>query len=264
MDAVIRHHRRALLGASLLLGLLIPHLDLLTRAHPWRLSVIAGILCVVLLIAGSLTARFTPDRPRPNAVAYMLDADSGAATWFSGGTQQDAWTGQFFTAEPEFGSVGKLFPLAQRSGFPIMRGDAPEIALEAPEVNLLDDRTAGGVRSLHLNLRSPRGAPVLLLDVEPYGAVQAAILAGQRLETVESTRSLWSLTYYALPVEGLDVVLELDPSQPITLQVSDQTWELTPEVLEGLSTTFQPRTDAMMPMPNFDYGTVVVRTVRVD
>jgi hypothetical protein len=84
------------------------------------------------------------------------------------------------------------------------------------------------------------------------------------MEAVESRRSLWSLTYYAVPAEGLDVVLELDPSQPVTLQVSDQTWDLVPEVLAGLDTAFQPRTEAMMPMPNFDYGTVVVRTVGVD
>jgi hypothetical protein len=58
--------------------------------------------------------------------------------------------------------------------------------------------------------------------------------------------------------------LELDPSQAINLQVSDQTWELIPEVLGALDAPFQPRSTAMMPMPNFDYGTVVVKTLRMD
>jgi hypothetical protein len=249
---------------SLLLGLLIPHLDLLTRTHPWRVSVVAGVVCVALLVVGSLTARFTPDRPRPNAVAYLLDADAGEATWFSAGMQQDEWTRQFFARAPEHTSVGKLFPIAQRSGFPVMHGDAPTIALEAPQLQVLDDQTTNSVRTLHLNVRSLRRAPVLMLDVEPYGAVRTATVEDKRIETVESTRSLWSLTYYAPPAEGIEVVLELDPTQPVTLQVSDQTWDLVPEVLEGLTAAYQPRTETMMAMPNFDYGTVVVRTMRVD
>ena len=140
-----------------------------------------------------------------------------------------------------------------------MRGDATAIDLEAPRVDVLDDQTSGSVRTLQLNVRSPRSAPVLLLDVEPYGAVQAATVEGKRIEAIESQRALWSLTYYALPADGLNIVLELDPAQPVTLQVSDQTWDLVPEVLDSLGISIQPRSQDMMPMPNFDYGTVVVK-----
>ena len=45
-----------------------------------------------------------------------------------------------------------------------------------------------------------------------------------------------------------------------TLQVSDQTWDLVPELLDHLGTAFRPRSEDMMPMPNFDHGTVVVKT----
>jgi hypothetical protein len=197
-------------------------------------------------------------------VAYLLDADSGRATWFSAGPEQDEWTRQFFASDPERGSVGKLFPIPQRSGFPIWQGEAPKVALEAPQVDVLDDQTAGGVRTVRVNLSSPRGAPVMMLDVQPYGAIQAVTVEGKRIEPIESKTNLWSLTYYAVPEDGFQVELELDPSQAIDLQVSDQTWELTPEVLDSLDAPFQPRSQAMMPMPNFDYGTVVVKTLRVD
>jgi hypothetical protein len=249
---------------ALLLGLLIPQLDLFTRAHPWRTIGAAAVVCLAFLVAGSLTARSTPERPRPNAVAYLLDADSGRATWFSAGPEQDDWTRQFFASSPERGTTGKLFPIPQRSGFPIWQGEAPKVALEAPLVDLLDDQTAGGVRTVQLSLRSPRGAPVMMLDVEPYGAVQAVTVEDKRIEPIESTRNLWSLTYYSVPADGFQVKLEIDPSQAIKLQVSDQTWELVPEVLDGLGAAVQPRSPAMMPMPNFDYGTVVVKTLRVD
>jgi hypothetical protein len=249
---------------ALLLGLLIPQLDLLTRTRQWRLPAVALAICVAFLIIGSLTARFTPEHPRPNAVAYLLDTDSGKATWFSAGTLQDSWTKQFFSTEPEHGTVGALFPIAKRSGFPIMQGEAPSIPLKAPKVDVLENQTSGGVRTLQLRASSPRGAPIIMLDVEPYTAVQAVTIDGKRIESRESERSLWSLTYYAVPTDGFEVILEVDPSQAMNIQISDQTWELVPEVLDNLDTPFQPRSEDMMPMPNFDYGTVVVKTLRID
>ncbi len=56
----------------------------------------------------------------------------------------------------------------------------------------------------------------------------------------------------------------LDTSQAINLQISDQTWNLTTEVLDDLGREFLPRSKDMMPMPNFDYGTVVVNTLPID
>jgi hypothetical protein len=249
---------------AMVLGLLIPQLDLLTHTRRWGLSGVALLICVAFLVVGGLTARVTPDRPRPNAVAYLLDADSGDATWFSAGPLQDPWTQQFFSAEPEHGAVSDLFPIGKRSRFPIMHGKAPSVPLEAPRADVLADETAGGVRRLELGLSSSRGAPVMVLDVEPYAVVQAVTIGGKRIETPESDRSLWSLTFYAVPMEGFQVVLEIDPSQAVNLQVSDQTWELVPDVLDNLDSAIQPRPEDMMPMPNFDYGTVVVKTLRTD
>jgi len=247
----------------LLLGLLIPQLDLLTRTHQWRLTGMAVLICVAFLVAGSLTAGFDADHPRPNTVAYLLDADSGEATWFSGGPIQDDWTNQFFSTEPERGTAGELFPIAQRSGFPIMKAEAPKIALDAPVVEVLSDQNTGSVRTLQLNLSSPRGAPIIMLDVEPYEAVQAVIFNSKRIEAIDSERDLWNLTYYAVPQDGFEITLEIDSFQAINLQISDQTWELVPEVLDNLGTAIQSRPEDMMPMPNFDYGTVVVRILPI-
>jgi hypothetical protein len=249
---------------ALLLGLLIPQIDALTRPHQWYFPIGTLAIYLIFLAIGSLTAGFDAAHPRPNAVAYLLDADAGEATWFSAGILQDDWTRQFFTTEPEHAAVGDLFPIERSSGFPIMRGAAPQVDLASPQVEVLSDQTSGDVRTLKLNLSSPRGAAVIQFDVAPYGAVKAATLAGSRLMAPTSERSLWNLTYYAVPPEGVQITLELNPSTPIKLQISDQTWKLTPEVLESLGGQFQPRSVEMIPMPNFDYGTVVVKTIPLD
>jgi hypothetical protein len=244
---------------SLILGLLIPQIGLFTEDHKWRLSGFAMLICVLMLIVGSLTAGYNPDQPRPNAVAYLLNSDTGEAAWFSAGYLQDEWTQQFFTDQPEIIGVGDLFPIPQSSGFPVMHGSAPTSTLEPPRAEIISDEVIGDVRLVTVHLSSPRGAEVMMVDVQPYSAVIAVTVDGERLETVESSRELWSLTYYAVPTNGFEITVELDPNSVVQFQVSDQTWGLTPEVLSLLG-DYQPRSPEMMPMPNFDYGTVVVRT----
>jgi hypothetical protein len=104
----------------------------------------------------------------------------------------------------------------------------------------------------------------MVLEVATYsGVVQAVIMDGKRIESPASERDLWSLTYYAVPAQGIEVLLEVDATQKIAFQVSDQTWDLVPEVLAGLGATLQPRSEDMMPMTNFDYGSVVARTLEM-
>jgi len=80
--------------------------------------------------------------------------------------------------------------------------------------------------------------------------------------------SLWTLKrggdYYAVSTDGFEVILEIEPSQPINIQISDQTWYMPPDFINSLGIAIQPRPEDMMPMPNFDYGTVVVKTLRID
>lgn len=247
------------LFVALLFALLTPQLDLITRARRWRLPGVALLASLGFLIAGSLTAGFDAEHPRPTTMAYLLNADSGQATWFSPGTQLDAWTTQFYGAQPERGTMGELIPIVRRNQYPILHGEAPSVALDAPEVEVLNDQTANGVRVLQLRLRSPRQAPVIYLDVEPRAAVRAVVIDGQRINTPESEGNLWSLTYCAVPPEGIEITLEVESSQSLTLQVSDISMEL-PDIP---GTAFTPRPDDMMPMPDFDYGTVVVRTLEI-
>jgi hypothetical protein len=247
---------------ALLLGLLTPQIDLMTRTRRWWLSGAALLVCAGYLVAGSLTAGFDAEHPRPNGMAYILNADTGQATWFSPGTQLDAWTAQFYPTDtpPERGTAGGLFPIAGRRDFPIvLQGKAPAVELDAPQVQVLDDQVAGGVRTLRLRLSSPRGAPIMFLDVEPRAALRAFVIDGQRTDVPESEQNLWSLTHHTVPSEGIEITLKVEPSQPLTLQVSDNTRDL-PDIP---GTAFQPRANDMMPFPNFDYGTVVVRTLDI-
>ena len=51
---------------------------------------------------------------------------------------------------------------------------------------------------------------------------------------------LWSLTYYAVPQDGFEITLELDSATEINIQISDQTWDLIPAVLDRLEIGINP------------------------
>ncbi|MCK4803013.1 MAG: hypothetical protein KAT88_00575 [Spirochaetes bacterium] len=153
--------------AAFLLGLLIPQVDLMTKTRKWLLSGAMLAAAAGFLAAGSLTSGFDKEHPRPNAVAYILNADTGNAAWFSPGNKPDTWTSPFLSAEPEMGKLGELFPLARKDRRQIIRSNAPAVRLDAPKVEVLNDRTGGGTRTLRLRLSSVRFAPVITIDVKP-------------------------------------------------------------------------------------------------
>lgn len=241
---------------ALLLGLLTPALDNLTKSRPRWMIIGSLVVFAILLIIGSLTAGFTPDRPRPNAIAYSLDADTGQAVWISAGSQQDEWTRRFFADDPERAALGGLFPIARPSTFPVMHGAAPGVSLPAPGTEITGDQIVDGVRKISMRLFSEREAPVIELDIAPYEAVEAVTIAGKRLESIASERDLWTMIYYALPPEGIELLLEVTPDQALTIQLIDSTWDLVPEVLAAVDASDRPA--GMMRTPNFDYGTIVV------
>ncbi|MHC4105722.1 MAG: hypothetical protein ACYSR9_12335, partial [Planctomycetota bacterium] len=172
---------------ALLIGLLIPQIYYITKKRKWLLSVTMLVIAAGFLAAGSLTSGFDEKYPRPNAAAYILDADTGNAAWFSPGEEPDEWTSQFFSAEPEHKMIGELFPLKQRDRRMVITGEAPAVRLDAPVVEVQSDRTGGGSRVLGLKLTSHRGAPVIALDVKPRALVRAVEIDGRRIENLEES-----------------------------------------------------------------------------
>ncbi|MCK4803012.1 MAG: hypothetical protein KAT88_00570 [Spirochaetes bacterium] len=81
----------------------------------------------------------------------------------------------------------------------------------------------------------------------------------ENLDESEEEENLWSMTYYAVPPEGIEITLEIEPSSPLQIQLTDQSREL-PDIP---GTSFSPRPDDMIPMPNFDYVTVVVTSMDI-
>lgn len=203
------------LAIVLMMGLLIPHLDLIAKPNRWAMPCTAATLG--LLLFGTLTAGFDSRHPRPDSILYALNADTEQAIWASGDETPDAWTTQFLGANPTKGSVADH--LGPSSG-PMLHGEAPTVDLAAPDVALLGDGTRDGVRALRMRVTAPPEADLVVVEAGAEAQVVDAEIDGKHVS--EATLNdggipSWTLNYWNPPDHGLDLTLELKDAGPLTI-----------------------------------------------
>lgn len=234
----------------LLLGLLVPHLELMSAPGRWTLPAAALLVFFGFALYGLLTAGFDRNHPKPNSIFYALDADKGKAMWASADDKLDEWTSQFFPAGASRGTLDNFF----RTGRPFLMNETPPEPLAAPAIALLSDESKEGVRTLRMRVTSPRGAPLISLYTDEGSGVIGASVDGRALPDADAANWTeygrpWGMQYYALPEEGVELVLRLKPGQPLKIQAVDRAYDF--RELTGAS--FRPRPDDMMPVSSI-YG----------
>ena len=207
----------------LLLGLLLPAWLFLARA---RFALGAALACILLVIAVALTGEFTPEHPKPATAAYILDSERGKAAWITDALTPDPWSAQFVTD----GGTGVRLP-SFISAETVRQGIAPASPLAAPEIEILEDKAAGGSRSLTLRVRSPRGAQsvVMLFD----GDTVRGLSVNDHAPDVQPAVPLRLFTFMGMPPEGIQLRLNLNRRGPLRMRVFDCS--------DGIPGTHQPR-----------------------
>jgi hypothetical protein len=158
----------------------------------------------------------------------------------------DEWTGQFLTPHPQSNRLNQFFPPAVTDNF--LQAEAPAAALAAPTLDLLDDSTRNGVRTLRMHLSSPRQAPVMQIFIDSQTELVRASLNGKQMEegntpAVARSKNGWNMRYFAVPPQGIEFIAELASSAPVKLRVVDVSYGL-PAIPNR---TFAARPDAMIP-----------------
>jgi len=225
-----------------LLGLLVPHLGLVAKPNEWLLPGAAAALGLGLLVAGTLTAGFDARHPKPNNIFYALNVGTEKAIWASYDEAPDAWTAQFLGADAQKGSVTDYIDESE----PLLYSVAPPVSLEAPDVELLDDSTSDGIRTLRVRITPPPRATLLVVTADAAERVVGAEVDGARAlnDTSDDGGSpAWTLNYWSPPPEGVELTLEVEGAQPLTLTAR----AATPALPTIPGESYQDRPPDMMP-----------------
>jgi hypothetical protein len=240
--------RQAAVVAVLVVLLAAPamaHYNRFVTRRRGTLPLVALLAGLGAIAAGVLTTRYDAERPLPDGVLYALDADTGQALWATADARLDEWTGQFFPNGAQEQTLDAVFPLWP---LPFQTTQAPPAALAAPQLTVVEDRVAGEARTLRLRISSPRNAPMTFVYAGPQTQVLRATVDGKEVtNAVSATESgtAWAMTYWGLPPEGFELMLDLVPGTPAEIRVVDRTHEL-PE-LPGAAIRARPAHLAPVP-----------------
>jgi hypothetical protein len=229
----------------LLLGLLIPHLYLMTTLNRWLLPSTTLLISLSFLIAGGFTAGFDANHPKPNSIFYGLNADTGTAIWASADKKPDEWTSQFLSNKFRKNVLTEYLPMESEQ---FLNSPAPVASLIPPKIKPISSDVSNGIRTIRMHITSPRQARVMNISVDSKTTVIATTVNGKQIKdkdfpTPNKSQKQWGLDYFAFPRKGIELTLKIEATQPLVLRAVDRTDEL-PQI-PGKS--FKPRPNYMMP-----------------
>lgn len=196
----------------------------------WRFPVLTFAVAVIATAAALAVAPYSVSSPETIDLQYRQDADSGKMQWLA------------------YPASGRL-PIAMRSVAAFAKTDAPvnpwetsrPLASKAPALNLAPPElevesasVANDRTSYDMRLKSPRGAPVILLAFAPDAKPESVTMAGHSVPDL-SARMLnythgWRV-YRCVdtPPEGVDMDFSLAGTNPVPVFLFDESYGLPPQ-----------------------------------
>lgn len=221
---------------------LLPQLVGIASPALRRLSAAAALAGAALVVGTWSLASYDAEHPRLDSLAYVVDADTGRASWVSFDDELDEWTGALVGDGARDPAVLAVLPGSPRAPF---AHAAPPLALPTPSLEIIDDTTSGESRELRLRLRSGPEAARLTFRLESPVSLLGADVAGQTVDATALARNRHALDYWA-PPEALEVTFRLRPREPLRLRLIEHFFGLPPAV--------PPRPARLSPQPDYGYG----------
>ncbi len=206
----------------------------------WVLAIAVGLL-LVALVGVATTPLYTEWRQQPLALRYVQDLDLETARWWA---IADGPLPPAFSDVAEFEHDDQVMPGRPNGGLvaeatwvplPETLASAGEEESEEtggiPMARVVAREVREGVQRVTLHLQSRRAASILRLFVDRDAGLRNAWVAGfdAALREERPTGGTHeSVTVYAVPPEGVEVVLELASSEPYEHLIMDVLQDLPP------------------------------------
>lgn len=237
------------LALGLLILAILPLLETLLKVSGRVFPVSMFCAAVLLFIIGASITRYGNAHPQPNSLIYALDADTRKALWASTSPRVDAWTTQYLGNASLHAKLTGFYP--DWLPFEFLQHDAPALALPPPQVDLLENRVQGDVRTLRLRVTSPRHARIISAEV-PENQVIDGWVNGHKLGQPQDSRwnkhGKWAFGYVNIPGDGIELRLQTKGAGQVKLTVVDRSIGI-PEIP---ATNFAPRPPDSMPQHSGD------------
>ncbi|WP_040793451.1 M20/M25/M40 family metallo-hydrolase [Nocardia paucivorans] len=233
--------------------LLLPVVELLLPESTItrRAVVVAPMLAVTVAIAsvgaGLVLDTVDAAHPRRSHLAYVLDADTGAAHWVSGERHPTTWTREYLTGHDLSG-----LPPGYTRG-PLWTGRAEPLAVAGPRLAIR--HREGDTVTVHVD--SPRSAESLTLRIDhPIDLVTASVpgTAPVTVAVSGSPAHTWpgEIRFRDLPSEGVELTIRTPGAHRVRVTVIDETRDI------AAAPGFRPRPEDVVAAPHGDGDLIAV------
>jgi MFS family permease len=248
------------LFAALAAGLFVPFLHPHRRgrsgviASRWLAPAGAALLALSLIGIGARRLDASETAPRPDHLAYVLDADTGRASFEAGDTT--SWSAPLLQHAKRADIAIGLF-----STFPGWRAPATAVDLPGPRVVESGRTRDGATTTLRLRLTSPRGADAAAIHLRTPGVIAAASVQGRRIDVNQAMRDgELELEYVGLPRRGIELVVSVRGTGTLHATTRDVTQGLP----AGLVVPARPADSTPSPLSFRADPTIVSSKIAID
>lgn len=222
----------------LLLGTLIPHLELVGGRRGWELAI--GLAVVGLGVTAVATWKSaTENLPTQDSAIYAVDLDEDQQYWYSFDLAPDSWTKAMGFRSGKRESFARFDPGQVK----MLRAEAEATEVPSPTLELLGLEQEGALNKARIRLTASEGAINRLLWVEPARSAFDLRIAGQSVSLIGREMGD-SVIAQRLPVPAVEeVVLRWRGEEPARLVVVEQ--------IDGLPVfdDIGPRPAGLLPKP---------------
>jgi len=246
----------------ILFAMMAPQLEVLLARNKALLPGACALVWLTFILIGAWRSGYDVAHPKPDGISYWFDADAGKASWISFDERPDDWTSQFLTSQPQ---ADKLDIFGWAGGAAVLKAPAPRLSLSVPLMKIIEDSTAGGARTLRLQISSPRQARIIWIIVRNAAVVRAA-LEGNNVQVgaADARNKLWGIIFVGLPADGVHLDLTIKAPDTPELIVTDQSDGLPELSRFGARPRGGDRMSLPQGWPFFDATTLVSRTFRIE
>jgi hypothetical protein len=255
-----------ILSVALVCGILLPQLLFIRpteQRRVWMLPAVFFAGGIILIASGWINSGFSPTQPRPDYLAYALDADTDQAYWVSVPQQLDGWTQQFFPDGAPVESINftpspDYFPNRR---FAALRTPAPIVEIPPPELSVIDDHLSAVSRVLRLRALSPREANTLELRLQSTSPILQASIDEHSIDVTKAlsgSHQTLRLVLEAPQLDGFNIDLVLQGSGGVHVTLTDYSNGLPPQIPVALRPA-----DTMPAVFDFADPTIVSRSMAI-